>query len=279
MAIIDGIKQMKQFATGTNGDKQLISNWTSTSTVYDWDEIERKWVAVHDTLASDDKVAQIPTDNTRTYYELLFSESNDNLEHTEGTRKSQYLIYNPDIKRLKIGEEQTSSDISNTSITDHFIKTGTDTDYITLTQDDLTLTGDTWDGTHRSLKSTLETNKKYCLRIFFDNVTSVSARIVNINITEIATLFDDPSFDMENYYCSSVIIAPTSQDGETDIAKYDNRSDSVLVSATNSSELSDFLDVLNVEFSNAAFGGDYQYYNVYLIFEKMPTVHSYWEPA
>lgn len=216
------------------------------------------------------KVAQIPTDNTRTYYELLFSESNDNLEHTEGTRKSQYLIYNPDIKRLKIGEEQTSSDISNTSITDHFIRTGTDTDYITLTQDDLTLTGDTWDGIHTSLKDTL---KKYHLKVLFDT-TGVSKATKAIYYTDLQTLFGDSSFNLVNYYLDSSYISFTSSSGaETGVNIYNSEFIS-LTPILQDSEQTGF----NINLDVSSISPPVDHYNVYLIFSKTPKTYTYVNP-
>lgn len=85
---------------------------------------------------TDEKVVQTET-TTNANYELLFSESADNTTRTEGARKSKDLLYNPNNISLSIG--------ASTGMTIN----GSNNDII------LQGNGNTWDGTHTSLKDAI----------------------------------------------------------------------------------------------------------------------------
>ena len=59
------------------------------------------WAVPSYTTNTDEKVKQTPT-TTSASYELLFSGSADNTEHTENVRKTSTLLYNPSSKTLTI---------------------------------------------------------------------------------------------------------------------------------------------------------------------------------
>ena len=289
MAIIDGIKQIKQFATRPNGDKQLISNWTSTSTVYDWDPVEEKWVAVHDTLASDDKVAQIVTSNyVNNNYNILFSESADNQDHVEGTRKTSKLYYNPVFGGICVGTQiDASRPIENgylTYVTDQGLGNfyeNNSSKLLEICNGDISFNGlpedgcDTWDGIHTSLKDTVANVNKYCLKVFFGNVGDGSTATKSISYSDLQTLFNDSAFNMENYYFSSATVAIANEDGTGELLRYYN-SDCVSVAALGTVSQTG----ITIQFNKSPLGGvisAWHDFNVYLIFEKMPTVYPYVE--
>ena len=60
-------------------------------------------------------VKQTPTDSTDATYELLFSGTADNTEHTEGVRKSQYATFNPDKKAFTFGARKSGSTVGSYS--------------------------------------------------------------------------------------------------------------------------------------------------------------------
>lgn len=64
---------------------------------------------------TDTKVIQTPTEIDETY-ELLFSESADNIEHTEGTRKSKYATINPNKAAFTFGGRANGSAVGASSI-------------------------------------------------------------------------------------------------------------------------------------------------------------------
>ena len=86
--------------------------------------------------ATDEKVTQTET-TTDADYELLFSETADNTTRTEGSRKSENLLYNPNDITLTVG--------ATTGMT------------IDGDNGDINLigSGDTWDGTYTSLKDAI----------------------------------------------------------------------------------------------------------------------------
>jgi hypothetical protein len=86
--------------------------------------------------ATDEKVTQTET-TTDADYELLFSETADNTTRTEGARKSENLLYNPNDVTLTVG--------ATTGMT------------IDGNNGDINLigSGDTWDGTYTSLKDAI----------------------------------------------------------------------------------------------------------------------------
>ena len=91
---------------------------------------------VYGVAAADEKVIQTET-TTNADYELLFSETADDTTRTEGSRKSENLLYNPNDITLTVG--------ATTGMT------------IDGNNGDINLigSGDTWDGTYTSLKDAI----------------------------------------------------------------------------------------------------------------------------
>lgn len=64
---------------------------------------------------TDVNVTQSPVE-TDANYEILFSGSADNIEHTEGTGKGEELLYNPNKKALTIGSRKANTTIGEGSV-------------------------------------------------------------------------------------------------------------------------------------------------------------------
>ena len=192
MSILSGFRKQKRYATDEKGRHQLISTWTHTDTVYD-DEGKSLTEIIEDLPAADKKVQQTATDSTNANYEILFSESADNVTKSEEARKSSRLLYNPGTKKLSLAESKLEVTGSNNGTTEvgggsmtisrnnnlmepqlsiynehsggeallrsNNIQIRDDytspTKVMEIQQEDIVLTGDTWDGTNTSLKTAL----------------------------------------------------------------------------------------------------------------------------
>ena len=139
-----------------------------------------------------------------------------------------------------------------------------------MTQDDLTLTGDTWDGVHTSLKDTL---KKYRLKVLFDT-TGVSKATKAIYYTDLQTLFGDSSFNLVNYYLDSSYISFTSSSGtETGNNIYGSNFISLTPILQDSEQIG-----FNIGLDISSISPPVDHYNVYLIFSKTPKTYTYVNP-
>lgn len=192
MSILSGFRKQKRYATDEKGRHQLISTWTHTDTVYD-DEGKSLTEIIEDLPAADKKVQQTATDSTNANYEILFSESADNVTKSEEARKSSRLLYNPGTKKLSLagsklevtGSNNGTTEVGGGSMTisrnnnlmepqlsiynehsggeallrSNNIQIRDDytspTKVMEIQQEDIVLTGDTWDGTNTSLKTAL----------------------------------------------------------------------------------------------------------------------------
>lgn len=188
--ILSGFRKQKRYTTNNKGQHQLISTWTHTDTVYD-DEGKSLTEIIEELPAADKKVQQTATDDTNANYEILFSESADNVTKSEEARKSSRLLYNPGTKKLSLAESKLEVTGSNNGTTEvgggsmtisrnnnliepqlsiynehsggeallrsNNIQIRDDytspTKVMEIQQEDIVLTGGTWDGTHTSLKS------------------------------------------------------------------------------------------------------------------------------
>lgn len=192
MSILSGFRKQKRYTTDDKGRHQLISTWTHIDTVYD-DEGKSLTEIIEELPASDTKVTQTPT-NTDNNYEVLFSNSPNNLEEADIVRKSSSLKFNPNTKNLFMqdsgfggsaggketdiysgslglayskyfnGGDSIYNDITmSTSDNDAMIEVqkssqieGFGTNYVTrIKYDDIQALGYTWDGTNTSLKTAL----------------------------------------------------------------------------------------------------------------------------
>ena len=193
MSILSGFRKQKRYTTDDKGRHQLISTWTHTDTVYD-DEGKSLTEIIEELPAADTKVKQIATDDTNKTYEVLFSESSDNVTKAEESRKSKFLSFNPFLRRLLMRTDnfQTSTGGVGTVITPADIQADyaqfidgshihryrgtlkstsseatltlehTDTTNIpnvnnrmVISPTDIKLQGTTWDGSYTSLKTAL----------------------------------------------------------------------------------------------------------------------------
>ena len=80
----------------------------------DMDVATKKYVD-DNIIDTNNVVTQTPTEIDETY-ELLFSESADNIEHTEGTRKSKYATINPNKAAFTFGGRANGSAVGASSI-------------------------------------------------------------------------------------------------------------------------------------------------------------------
>ena len=80
---------------------QIQSTGTKIATI-SVNDVDTDLYAPSGGSSTDTKVTQIPTDDTVADYELLFSKTADNTEHTEEVRKTQFLKYNPSTRNLSI---------------------------------------------------------------------------------------------------------------------------------------------------------------------------------
>lgn len=126
ISVVDQITNIAEITVEPNPDETATDSLTKLkigSTVYG-------------VAAADEKVTQTET-TTDADYELLFSETADDTTRTEGARKSENLLYNPNNITLTVG--------ATTGMT------------IDGDNGDINLIGseDTWDGTHTSLKDAI----------------------------------------------------------------------------------------------------------------------------
>ena len=80
---------------------QIQSTGTKIATI-SVNDVDTDLYAPSGGASTDTKVKQIPTDSTVADYELLFSKTDDNTEHIEEVRKTQFLKYNPSTHNLNI---------------------------------------------------------------------------------------------------------------------------------------------------------------------------------
>ena len=177
---------------------------------------------------TDNKVSQTPT-TLSNVYELLFSYSSNNDQLTEGARKTSTLIYNPGGKVLTVAKDFDSADYSNTRIgtneieilngihrsrmqlrcnsgTNHpefTISIGDCSEHgiwieditqpkLTMTHNDLVLGNqDTWDGSHNSLKNTINA---------IVTVLSNVATVVHISASDYEQLTPEQKADTSKLY-------------------------------------------------------------------------------
>ena len=255
MSILSGFRKQKRYATDEKGRHQLISTWTHTDTVYD-DEGKSLTEIIEDLPAADKKVQQTATDSTNANYEILFSESADNVTKSEEARKSSRLLYNPGTKKLSLAGSKLAVTGSNNGTTEvgggsmtisrnnnlmepqlsiynehsggeallrsNNIQIRDDytspTKVMEIQQEDIVLTGGTWDGTNTSLKSAV----------------SASTSDVNVTQTEIATPSSSTNYEI---LFSGSADAQTHTEGanKSSSLKYDAFDHKIQVSVPNAS--------------------------------------------
>lgn len=185
--IKSGFRKQKRYAVDAAGDKQLVSTWTSTDTVYDGEGTDMTTLLATKTVPQatvadngktlrvidgawaldNDGVLQTETPSSDEMYELLFSGTATNETLTENTRKHSELLYNPYHKALVIKNgldpitEIAPGQISMTNVSGttppQIILSGETVD-LKILDTDIQFTGSAWDGTNTSLKTAI-TNK------------------------------------------------------------------------------------------------------------------------
>lgn len=173
-------------STGSSSLSGLSDVTLTTPTdgqVLKYDATNNVWVNDTDSGAND-AVTQTATDSTDAIYEVLFSNTADNTTRTEGARKSSNLTYNPSDKCLSIKEIETQEGVDYESYIDmypdtinmiddlknsavmiyidsngghYYMSNGNNNTALSVDTNDIRLlgTGDTWDGTHTSLKDAI----------------------------------------------------------------------------------------------------------------------------
>lgn len=173
-------------STGSSSLSGLSDVTLTTPTdgqVLKYDATNNVWVNDTDSGAND-AVTQTATDSTDAIYEVLFSNTADNTTRTEGVRKSSNLTYNPSEKCLSIKEIETQEGVDYESYIDmypdtiaiidelkssaimihidsngghYYVSNGDNNTALSVDTNDIRLlgTGDTWDGTHTSLKDAI----------------------------------------------------------------------------------------------------------------------------
>lgn len=183
--IKSGFRKQKRYAVDAAGDKQLVSTWTSTDTVYDGEGTDMTTLLATKTVPQatvadngktlgvidgawaldNDGVLQTETPSSDEMYELLFSGTATNETLTENTRKHSELLYNPYYKALVIKNgldpitEISPGQILMTNVsgtTPPQIILGGETVDLKILDTDIQFTGSTWDGTNTSLKTAIQ---------------------------------------------------------------------------------------------------------------------------
>lgn len=115
------------YIADANGDHRKVSTWTHADTV----EMPDGSV-LSDLNVSDNKVAQTPT--TTGINNVLLSNGYGNYSETAGAKKAVNLSFNNATNELKVGTDQNALLVRN---------------------NDILFEGNTWDGTHTSLKDAI----------------------------------------------------------------------------------------------------------------------------
>lgn len=206
--------------------------------------------------------------------------------HTEANHRSQHVFgeynieddsteesYNPG-NYVEIVGNGTTGFPSNARTLDW---DGNETLAGKLTTTDVIKTS-TWDGTNTSLANTITAlSGQYCLKVFFSNVFNDQPRWKDITYSELQTLFNQPSFNLTNYYLDSYVIDYTDSTGETVSIKLSGTT--LTLNGGNSIAVSEIIESnvgtgLTVQFKRPAV---HDYYMVYLIFKRIPTIYEYVE--
>lgn len=128
-------------------------------------------------------VTQTPTNSTNSTYELLFSGTADNTEHTESTKKDNHLRYNPGstFPTLEVIDGIPDGRSSVTAITGHDITISNNMDpgELVVSNSDVSLDL-TWDGTNTSLKTAITTlaDRNWYTYVEFTDKNNVAANTV-----------------------------------------------------------------------------------------------------
>ena len=195
--IKSGFRKQKRYAVDAAGDKQLVSTWTSTDTVYDGEGTDMTTLLATKTVpqatvadngktlrvidgawALDDckvKQTQIIAPSSSAWYQVLFSGTAGGATLIEGVNKYSDFQYNPYDNAIRILGDVNSTTIksrglvlsgrggSYTEIYNGTATIGYQGIDMTITGDDINLSdadsnNNTWDGTNTSLKTAI-TNK------------------------------------------------------------------------------------------------------------------------
>lgn len=109
-------------------------------------------------VTTDEKVKQTPTTSGGPY-RILLSNDTDDTEHIDKVRKSSSLIYYPsgvmELTGTILGTETCKTTIQSYNIRINVTDEQNISKYMDIWNDDISLSGNTWDGTHGSLKTTI----------------------------------------------------------------------------------------------------------------------------
>lgn len=109
-------------------------------------------------VTTDEKVKQTPTTSGGPY-RILLSNDTDDTEHIEKVRKSSSLIYYPsgvmELTGTILGTETCKTTIQSYNIRINVTDDQNVSKYMDIWNDDISLSGNTWDGTNASLKTAI----------------------------------------------------------------------------------------------------------------------------
>lgn len=166
--LLDGFRKQKRYTTNANGDHQLVSTWTHSDTVIMPDGTPLSEAVLGD---GNDAVKQTETVNDNDNYEILLSQTADDVTKIEGARKSSKLKFNPYSSSLMMTTRNGQSTLTPNQLTISGVggegsltnntlvlsNNGISTTY--SNSDIVTDNHNTWDGTNTSLKTAV-TNAK-----------------------------------------------------------------------------------------------------------------------
>lgn len=169
------------------------------------------WDKADDVAGTDENVTQTEDSSSNGNFEVLFSGTTGNTTKTEGTKKSINLKYNPNSQKLILnGSNDGTTEITGGYITVKRNKNGmspiidlydqsankelifgstaiefrndysTPTKTMILTNGNIALTGDTWDGTNAGLKATITA--------LVNRIAALEQQIANLNVISNATI-------------------------------------------------------------------------------------------
>lgn len=182
-----GISDRSDSISMSSSDITLSSKWDGTNT-----SLKTAVTGAKGT------VTQTATDSISADYEILFSSTADNTTRTEGTRKTQYLKFNPSMHTLSTYDSSYASMLmpnsyytTDTATMSKIAAIGinsksammqlSDSDgQIWVTTTDIGLMGTTWDGSNSNLKSAITAlaNRNWYTYVEFSDKNNVAANTV-----------------------------------------------------------------------------------------------------
>ena len=188
-------------------------------------------------ISSDDtKVTQTATDSSSGEYELLFSSTADNIDRTEGARKTKCLTYIPQNQVLSVNNVTNPANdyiylrADATGPRLGIFNNGSQT--ISLSKNDITLygSGNTWDGTNTSLKDAIAAAGQSSGGTNTSFYDIIECTVSQLNSSNLPMYWHNPSVK----YNGTTILTPTA----TELATLINASSKPVLLKVNISDTS-----------------------------------------